>query len=171
MSTATLNVWVTAVGDASRVDMLFQWYVHVLHPTGDILNWGGTDYRNLLTTNGQIEIELPPGEYMVVATWSPAPAGKTPSTLGNRATHVAVVRVNSSDHVGVVLFTPTFHFCSIWWIRAVKEIYGLNLLPREAHPAAEAAIRAVEELLKHIPTDQFTRRMLKIEEKDEKSKK
>jgi hypothetical protein len=165
MSTAKLNVWVTAVGDASRVDMAHQWYVHVLHPSGDILEWAGTDYRNLLTTNGHREIELPPGEYMVVATWSPAPGGTAPSTLGNHATHVAVVRVNSGDHIGVVLFTPTFHFCSIWWIIALQELQTLKLLPKEATAPAKAALEAAKNLLTYIPADEVTRRMLKIEEK------
>jgi hypothetical protein len=151
--------------------MSHQWYVHVLHPAGDILNWGGTDYRNLPTTNGHRDIELPPGEYMVVATWSHAGPGQAPSTLGNHASHVGVVRVNSGDHVGVVLFAPTFHFCSVWWIVAVRDLLRLNVLPREARTPAQAALRAVEGLLKHVPEDEVVRKMLKIEEENEKPKK
>ena len=58
MSTANLNVWITAIGDAARVDMAHNWYVHVLHPAGDILQWGGLYYANLQTTNGHRAIDV-----------------------------------------------------------------------------------------------------------------
>ena len=39
MSTARLNVWVTALGQPCRIDAAHQWYVHVLHCNGEILTW------------------------------------------------------------------------------------------------------------------------------------
>ena len=80
MSTAKLNIWVTEVGDPCRIDMKHQWYVHVLHCEGDLLNWCDKVYTNLKTKCGHLEIDVPPGCYMVCATWSPAPLGQASPT-------------------------------------------------------------------------------------------
>jgi hypothetical protein len=163
MSTAKLNVWVTEVGDPCRIDMKHQWFVHVLHCEGDVLNWCDKVYTNLKTKCGHLEIEIPPGCYMVCATWSPAPLGQaTPTSLGNHISHLAAVRANCGDHVCVTLFPPTFHWCGIWWLTALKETIQLKRLPKGADDAARNAVNAVEALLKFIPPDEFTQRMQQI---------
>ena len=154
MSTAKLNIWVTEVGDPCRIDMKHQWYVHVLHCEGDLLNWCDKVYTNLKTKCGHLEIDVPPGCYMVCATWSPAPLGQaSPTSLGNHISHLAAVRANCGDHVCVTLFPPTFHWCGIWWLIALKETIQLKRLPKGADDAARNAVGAVEALLKFIPPD------------------
>ena len=163
MSTAKLNIWVTEVGDPCRIDMKHQWFVHVLHCEGDLLNWCDKVYTNLRTKCGHLEIDVPPGCYMVCATWSPAPLGQaSPTSLGNHISHLAAVRANCCDHVCVTLFPPTFHWCGIWWLIALKETIQLKRLPKGADDAARNAVGAVEALLKFIPPDEFTQRMLQI---------
>jgi hypothetical protein len=39
MGTATLNVWVTEVGDPCKIDLQHQWSVHVLTCDGELLEW------------------------------------------------------------------------------------------------------------------------------------
>jgi len=163
MSTAKLNVWVTEVGNPCKIDMLHQWYVHVLHCDGKLLNWCDKVYTNLKTKCGHLEIEIPPGCYMVCATWSPAPLGQsTPTSLGNHISHLAAVRANCGDHVCATLFPPTFHWCGIWWLTALQETVALKRLPRGADDAANNAVKAVDALLKLIPPDDFTKNMLQI---------
>jgi hypothetical protein len=168
MSAARLNVWVTRVGDPCRIDLEHQWFVHVLHCEGDILEWPqGHRFINLPTKSGHLEVEIPPGCYFVCATWSPArPDQLRPTSLGNHITHISVIRANCGDHVCVTLFPPTLHWCGIWWLIALREAVELGHVQTEAAPRA---IEAVEALLQEIPRDDLTERMLRIaEERPEK---
>jgi len=165
MSTAKLNVWVTKVGDPCRIDNEHQWFVHILHCDGELLTWCDQVYTNLPTKCGHLEIEIPPGCYMVCATWSPAPVGPTvPTTLGNHISHLVSIRANCGDEVCATLFPPTFHWCGIWWLIALRESIALDRLPPEAGDAAKVAVDAVETLLNQLPQDEFTQRMLRITE-------
>ena len=165
MSTAKLNVWITEVGNSCRIDMKNKWFIHVLHCDGTVLDWCDTLYTNLETKCGHREIEVPPGCYMVCATWrnrGPGQAG-TPTKLGNHITHVQVVNTSCGGDICVVLFPPTMHHCGIWWQLAVKEAIKGKQLPKEAQGAAEAAVRAVDDLLKVLPPeDEVTRNMRRI---------
>jgi len=164
MGTAKLNVWVTEVGNPCKIDMKHQWWVHVLHCNGELLNWCKQKlYTNLKTECGHLEVEIPPGCYMVCATWSPNTSGQpNPKSLGNHITHLSVVRANCGDHVCVTLFPPTLHHCGIWWGKALKEAIALNLLPREAVQLAQRAAGAADELFKILPLDEVTENMQKI---------
>lgn len=167
MSTAKLNVWVTRVGDPCKTDMEHQWFVHVLHCDGTILDWCGRRYMNIPTKCGHAEIEVPPGQYMLCATWSPAPPSTSPTSLGNHISHLALVRVNCGDHACVTLFPPTFHWCGIWWLRALAVHSEMGLLDRDRAQAAMEAVRAV---LDEVKVDPFTEAMEEIEnEEDRKS--
>lgn len=165
MSTAKLNVWVTRVGDSCHIDNEHQWYVHILHCDGELLRWCDRVYTNLPTKCAHLEVEIPPGCYMVCATWSPAPAGTvTPTTLGNHITHLVVIRADCGDDVCITLFPPTFHWCGTWWLVALREQIALQRFPEQAIRAADAAANAVDELLKQLPMDPLTEGMMRIAE-------
>lgn len=164
MSTAKLNIWITRVGEPCRIDDTTQWFVHILHCNGEILQWCNKRYANLPTSCGHLEVEIPPGCYMVVATWSAGATTTVPQTLGNHISHLQIIRANCGDHLCVTLFPPTFHHCGVWWLVALREALGVNLLPREAQPAAKQALEAVQALMKLIPADPLTEQMLKIEQ-------
>ena len=161
MSVARLNVWVTAVGDPCRIDTLHQWYVHVLHCEGDIVEWpAGNHYVNLPTKAGHLEVDIPPGCYVVCATWSrSAQTSGAPTSFGNHISHLAMVRANCGDHVCVTLFPPTFHWCGIWWLIALREAVTAKVVPANVARPAEQAVRAV---LDKVPADPFTEQMQKI---------
>ena len=162
MSTAHLDVWVTAVGDACRMDEEHQWFVHVLHCDGSILEWCDRRYSNIPTKCAHVEIEIPPGCYMVCATWSPAPPGSQPTSLGNHISHVVAVRANCGDHVCVTLFPPTFHFCGRWWIIAARDLIQMGVMDQNL---GERAIGAVEEVLKRtegVQEDPMTRTLSEL---------
>lgn len=145
MSTAKLNIWVTEVGNPCKIDMERQWYVHILHCDGSVLNWCDRRYTNLLTKCGHLEVEVPPGCYMVVATWSKSQdTAIRPTRLGNHLTHLQVARVNCGDHACITLFPPTAHFCGIWWVRALEVAALRQEIPR---PLADEARQLVAKML------------------------
>jgi hypothetical protein len=151
MGTATMNVWVTEIGDPCKIDTEHQWYVHVLHCDGSFLTWcrDGRErvpYTNIKTQCGHAEFEVPPGEYLVMATWSPS-AGD-PHRLGNHLTHLQVVRVNCEDHACVTLFPPTAHFCGTWFQIALRTLARLGDVEREL---AERTIVAIGDVLQRLP--------------------
>lgn len=162
MSTAKLNVWITAVGDPCRIDSRNQWFVHILHCDGRALEWCDKVYVNIPAKCGQAEIDIPPGCYMVCATWSPAPVTsgqQVITTLGNHISHMSIVRADCAKEYCVTLFPPTFHWCSIWWLVAAREQVARRGL--EAAPA-ERAIAAVDELMKTLKLDPITENMLPL---------
>jgi hypothetical protein len=163
MSTARLDVWVTAVGDACRIDDERPWFVHVLHCDGSILEWCGRRYSNVETKCGHVEIEVPPGCYMVCATWSPAPDDATPRSLGNHISHVVAVRANCGDHVCVTLFPPTFHFCGIWWIVALRDHVQMGLVDQDVAAGAIEAVERVLEATEGVEADPMTKTLLEAQ--------
>lgn len=156
MSTARLNVWVTQVGKPCRIDSERTWFVHILHCNGEILEWCDRRFVNLQTKCGHLDVEVPPGCYTVVATWSPSHDPNTvPTSLGNHISHLSVVRVDCGDHACVTLFPPTFHFCGIWWLRAVQDVVELDRLPRDLADRAQEVVNEVLEATKG-EVDPFT---------------
>ena len=171
MGTARLNVWVTAIGEACRMEEIFEYrgrpsksYVHILHCDGTILEWCGRKYRDLPTECGHLEVEVPPGCYMVCATVDavesperPTETVEKPETLGNHISHMAVVRVNCGDHACVTLFQPTLPHCGIWWLTALKQHVAAGDLKVD-----KGAIAAVEALVRSLPQDPLTRNMMAL---------
>ena len=156
MSTARLNVWVSALGQPCRIDMAHQWYVHVLHCDGEILNWCNRKFTNLPTNCGHLEVDVPPGCYVVCATWSP---GTDAQHLGNHLTHNAIVQVRCGDHACVNLFTPTLHNCGTWFVEGVRDAVRLGRVAADVGARAEDAVRAV---LAVAPADPFTARTAQL---------
>ena len=159
MSTSNLDVWVSEVGNPCKIDMNYQWFVHVLNCDGSVLDWCDRRYTNIETTCGHVELEIPPGQYMVCATWSPGAPSPHPFSLGNHISHLQVVRANCADHICVTLFPPTFHWCGIWWLRALADHAELGTINRERVDQAMEAVRAV---LDEVPMDPFTEAMQQI---------
>lgn len=151
MGTATLNVWVTEVGDPCKIDLKHQWYVHVLTCDGELLTWCGNGgdpapYTNIQTRCGHVEVPVPPGQYLVMATWSPGVGDA--HQLGNHLTHLQVVRVGCGDHACVTLFPPTAHFCGTWFQIALRTLARLGDVERDV---AERAHQAIGEALRRLP--------------------
>ncbi len=118
MSTAKLNVWITARSDACHIDDQDRWFVHITDCRGRVLEWCGRKYSFIPAKCGHVEIEVPPGCYTVFAGHSAGPGGFPP--FGNRLTHVQVVRANCGDHVCVTLFSPSSWHCGTWFAQAIR---------------------------------------------------
>lgn len=163
MSVAKMNVWVTRIGDPCHIDLQHQWFVHVLDCEGRIVRWCKNGqpfaYTNIKTKCGHAEFDIPPGCYVVCATWSP---GQGSGHLGNHLTHLAVVRVNCGDDACVTLFPPTLHHCRTWFEVALGDHAAAGALPREQVGKALEGIKAA---LANVPADPFTQAMLEIRQR------
>lgn len=157
MSTATLNIWVTRRGDPCRIEDTFEHRVYVTHCNGDILEYCRKKYVNLFTKCGHLELEVPPGCYIVGAVGGWAPDEPTSQYLGNFLTHVAIVQAKCGDHVCVTLFDPSLHYCGTWIGAAINThlIGGGNVVPRELVAPLKNAGAAVDALVKVLPPDRF----------------
>jgi hypothetical protein len=140
MSTAILDVWITNLGDpcsiASDVRLPHAWVVAVFGCSGRVVNWSEARFRfrkddpwtqvplhtppggvpgtwldSVPTRDGHVEIEVPPGCYVVRATmhsWF-----VNGQLYGNWATDRAVVQACCGEDVCATLYAPTAPACSI----------------------------------------------------------
>jgi hypothetical protein len=157
LSTAKLNIWITKRGNPCEIEDTIVHHVYVLKCNGEILEWcNKKKYVGIPTECGHVELEIPPGCYVVGAVdWMPAnPAAPY---LGNNLTHIAIVRANCGDDICVTLFDPSFHFCGTWFGSAANTILagGGRNLPREFAAALKNAVPAMNALVRTIPPDPF----------------
>ncbi len=136
MSTSRLNVWVTEMGEPCTITNR-RWVVAISKCDGGVLDWAGGRYRHrdtdpwtditqhtppgsnisgyffdsIPTLGGHVEIELPPGQYVVRATMhSWFVNGKL---FGNWATDRGVVTTCCGGHSCVTLYAPSAMACSV----------------------------------------------------------
>lgn len=155
MSMATVDVWITDTGDPCRITTR-EFSVYVLECNGKVLKWCNRTYSNLRTKCGHLELEIPPGCYIVGAVLSPS-APDSGTSLGNHLTHIAVVRVNCREHVCVTLFDSSLHVCGTWIGAAINTHVANPRVRRELGAEAIGAMQnaavAVEKMLKFLPAD------------------
>jgi len=154
MSTATLNVWVTDIGDPCHITDR-EYFVTIVDCAGRVLEWCGRKFSFIPARCGHAEIQgIPPGCYAVFAGQDPKGIGIPP--FGNLLTHVQVVRLNCGDHACVTLFAPAFHFCGTWFTQALQGIITAGGFANVEPNLPRAALTAVNNLLHAIPADAFT---------------
>ncbi len=140
MSTAILNVWITNLGDPGTIandpGLPHPWVVAVSHCDGRVVNWSEGRYRfrhdlpwipivshtppggaagwwydSIPTHDGHVEIELPPGSYVVRATmhsWF-----LHGHLYGNWATERAIVHACCGADVCTTLYAPSAIACCV----------------------------------------------------------
>jgi hypothetical protein len=170
MSTATLNVWITNMGDPCSIandsgsGIPSRWSVAVSHCSGRVVNWsegryrhhrddkwtpisyhtpsGGTPgwwYEMIPTRDGHVEIELPPGCYVVRGTMH---SWFVHGLLyGNWATERAITQVSCGQDACVTLYAPSAPACSIPLFQFV-----IPLLVQRQIIGREEGERAIEAL-------------------------
>ncbi len=162
MSTAKLNVWITARADACHIDDKEQYYVHITDCHGNPLMWCGTTYTFLKTTCGHLEVEIPPGCYTVFASHTPRESvADQYQPFGNLLTHVQVVRANCGDHVCVTLFAPGMHYCGTWFKLAVETHYGVFDNANIDAKLARNAVNAVGAFLAELQPEPYNVHVLR----------
>lgn len=138
MSTATLNVYITELGEPCTITNR-RWVVAVSRCDGTVLNWSEGRYRprtgdpwtpiqphvppstpplpqgwyydNIPADNGHVEIEVPPGCYVIRATmhsWFVKGI-----IYGNWATERVIVQACCGHDVCATLYAPSAIACSV----------------------------------------------------------
>lgn len=173
MSTSILNVWITNLGDpcsiANDPNLPNPWVVAVAHCSGRVLNWSEGRYRHhredpwipirrhsgshgamgwwydsIPTRDGHVEIELPPGSYVVRATMHSWFVNGL--LFGNWATERAVVQACCGNDVCATLYAPSAMACSVPLFEFVLPLLVRNqILKRED---ADRVIKAMSSVFK-----------------------
>lgn len=148
----------------------YVWNIVVFHCDGSVLNWsegryrfhsddkwipipkhkpaGGTEegwwYEMIPTRDSHVEIEVPPGCYLVCAslhTWM-----QNGQLMGNHATDRAIVTATCGAHVCAHLFAPSYQPCSV----VLFEFVIPQLIKHDAINREDGQ-RAIEALKKIAP--------------------
>ena len=151
MGTAKINVWVTERGQPCKITSR-DWRVAVAHCNGEILEWCGKKYDNIPAKCGHAEIEVPPGCYVVAASYHFWYVEGV--LMGNVVTDHAIVQVSCGETACVTLYTPTANSC----VRVVFDILipllvQNRIIRKEEADAAIAAMRPIRERLLPSPFD------------------
>ncbi len=184
MSAATLNIWITNLGDPCTVandthsGLPHAWVVAISHCDGRVVDWsegryrfhrddpwtpipyhtpaGGTPgwwYEMIPTRDGHVEVELPPGSYVVRGTMHSWFINRL--LYGNWATERAVVHLGCGQAGCATLYAPSAPAC---WILLFEFVLPLlvrhRILDRE--PAAKVA-EALRSTLKLEAASTFER--------------
>jgi len=146
MGLAKLNIWITEPGNPCKIDKR-TWFVNIFGCDGRILEWCDRRYIVQEAKCGHLELDVPPGCYVINAVWG---YWIDPKGLihGNHFTHNAVVQACCDKTACVTLFTPTDHHCGVIFRLAVKDLVKQDLLPRKV---AVKLNEAMKEALEFMP--------------------
>jgi hypothetical protein len=142
MGLGNLNIWIRYEPDITwscRVDTVNPWYVTIKDCTGRILEWCGRVYRRIPTKCGHIEIEVPPGCYILSAIGY--------ATGSNTFTAPAFVVVNCGETVCVNLLAPIVHNCGWYFTSGIRQGVREKTIPPGV---ADRAIETIKEVLKYV---------------------
>jgi hypothetical protein len=144
MGLGKLNIWVRyepGVRWSCKVDTVDWlpwggWFVTIKDCCGRILEWCGKKYSRVgPTKHGHIEIEVPPGCYILSAI--------SIATGSNTFTAPAYVQVDCGETVCVNLLAPIQNTCSWYDIAGIRQGVRDKVIPPEVANKAIAAIREV----------------------------
>jgi hypothetical protein len=166
MSTATLNVWITNIGDPCTIVNAHPWVVVVQHCDGRVLNWSegryrhhredewipipphtpqdgtkGWWYESIPTHDGHVQIEVPPGCYVLVASqhvWF-----SNGVLWGNWKTDHAIVQAGCGQDVCATLYAPSTKACWEPLHFVIQLLMRHQIIGREEGEQAIEAMRAV----------------------------
>ena len=154
MSTGKIEIWITLEGDPCRINeqpphVAGPWLVAVWDCSGRILEWCGRRFFALPADCGHLEIEVPPGRYILRAAegmwWAP----RIP---GNHWTDHGVVTVGCGQTVCVTLFAPSAHGCGFGWIHVLEGLRASQMIPGDL---AEDAIKANRAVIERVARSNF----------------
>lgn len=165
MGIAKIQVWITGEGDPCGVsqrppdpDDPATWVVAVWECNGRLLNWCGRQYFNIPAPCGHVEIEVPPGRYVVRAAdaMSLGPFGVT----GNHWTEHGVVTVNCDDTACLTLFAPSAHHCGFGFQQVLETLIEREMVDVEL---ARPVLEGLRQIVQQLPPGPYERRAEPVE--------
>lgn len=141
MGLATLNVWIHDKTDPCKIDDGVFWFVSVTYCNGQPVKWCGHTYSGELAKCGHVELQLPPGCYVVRALQF------FPKIFFNLTDH-AIVVVGCDEKACVHLYTPTDRQRPGSASLSARFLAATKGLPPKA---ADKFVAACDALLKDLP--------------------
>ena len=155
MGTGKLQIWITSESDPCRISERDEhdnlpWVVGIWHCNGQLLNWCGRKYFGMEARCGHLEVDLPPGCYVVrAADWM----GLTHQGVwGNHWTDHGVVTVCCDQTTCVTLFAPSAHNCGVGFLGAVRRMIAEKRLPAKI---GEDVAQLVQAVVNRAPKTEF----------------
>jgi hypothetical protein len=140
MGMAKINIWISAMDDPCLVDSR-TWYVTIYDCDGNVLEWCGRKYVVLPAKCGHLEVEVPPGCFLLRAVWSFSLVGGI--YYVNHFTDAAIVQAVCEQTTCVKLYNPSIHRCGTIILRAVKDLVLQKVVKPELAKQYEVALNAV----------------------------
>lgn len=145
MGMGRLNVWIHDRNSPCRISDE-DWLVNVSYCSGETLEWCGKTFGFLDAKCGHLEIEIPPGCYVVHALqWFWLPGSQFPFF---RSTHFALVMVECDASACVHLYFPTVRQTTHQSVNVGRLLAEEGGVPREK---AQQLAAAASSLLEHLP--------------------
>jgi hypothetical protein len=145
MGMAKLNIWVSGTDDPCSIDNR-TWYVTIYNCDGKVLQWCNRQYVVMPAKCGHLEVEVPPGCYLIRAVWSFKAVGGV--FYVNHFTDAAIVCACCDEKACVTLFNPSLHRCGTIVVRAIRDVVQQKGIKDATARNAEAALNA---LLAEVP--------------------
>jgi hypothetical protein len=154
VGTGKINIWIAEGGNPCGISETggynVPWVVAIADCRGKTLHWCEQDYINLVTKCGHLEVEVPPGKYILRAAQAMNPEG----TWCNLLTDTGVVTVSCGETVCVTLFYSTWSGCHSLWEWTLEEALRVNILGNMTAEVIKPAIEAHRKLREYLkPTD------------------
>lgn len=147
MGLRTLNVWIHDQADPCKISDE-TWFVTVTY-CGASVEWSGTTYTFIEAKCGHLEIELPPGCYVVFASrFVFVPCNPIPFNWIFISSHFALVMVGCDQIACVHLYNPSYRQMVRPPGEAAWAMVEKHEVPKEA---AEPLAGAVNAVLEHLP--------------------
>jgi hypothetical protein len=156
MGLAKLQIWITSEGDPCKISERDEhdntpWVVAIWHCDGRLLEWCGRKYFNLVARCGHLEVEVPPGCYVIRAADGMA-LHPTGAVTGNHWSDHAVVAACCDEAVCVTLFSPSAHNCGFGFLRVVERLIAAKMILPEVGQRLVADLKAT---LERLPKSHF----------------
>lgn len=119
MGFAKLNIFVSDTDDPCGYSDR-TWYVTIYNCDGSVLEYCGRRYVVIPAKCGHLEIDVPPGCYLIKAVWGYRILG-TGVYAVNHFTDAAIVTACCEQTTCVKLFNPSTHRCGIIYALAVAD--------------------------------------------------
>lgn len=177
MGLGKLQIWITAEGSPCTISERDEhdnlpWEVAIMHCNGRVLKWCGRKYVGLIARCGHLEVDVPPGCYVIRAGENMG-VNAHGGITGNHLSDHAVVNVCGDQTVCVMLFAPSLHNCLFATREAVQGAMTAKIIPVEIGRPVVNAIKALSEQLPKSTFDEESltvmEELLKNVEKPKKS--
>lgn len=160
MGMSTIQIWITEEGSPCTISETHDdnpWQVAIMGCDGRVLKWCKRTYTGLVTKCGHIEVQVPPGCYVIRGGVGLGVDKKKGTLIGNHLTDHAVVTACCDERVCVTLFAPSLHSCIFGVRAAVDRAVAGNLVAAELARPALAALKALAD---NVPGSAFDKAAL-----------